>query len=380
MNRRHLARLALLALIGLICLTAIGCAPSEIIVSPTPVRVTLKPTPSRTVVVIPTPTRPAPTATATSISTSTPTATLIPTHTPTFTPSPTNTPTLSPTPIPMISIEKTAGGDFFVLYRGVRLVQKHSTEFFNFRWPRSDPGDECMYVHYLVGYLEDGIPDNWKCEGDERPTALQMLKQQGKYVEWENSTRDSTLRFQSQSHVKLTVVDNKTVVGNITVTLVPVQDIPHVVNLYVELGRKSGGFDWTAEKSRAGVQRKDMVTLPKADQYIGHYYRDTLSSSGDWIMGRADGASFAFVFNWAKETQPDGAVTEITTVNSVALDSGGYDTIELHQLGHGYRAEWDRQATLGKGTEYQMNYYVLVAAADGYDWIEKLIPKLSSIF
>ena len=78
MNERHLARLALLALIGLICLTAIGCAPSGI-ASPTPERATATPTPLPTLTATLTPSRPAPTPTSTPI----PTATLTPTPKPT---------------------------------------------------------------------------------------------------------------------------------------------------------------------------------------------------------------------------------------------------------------------------------------------------------
>ena len=63
MNGRSLARLALSALIGPICLIAIGCAPSDI-ASPTPERVTATPTPSH----------PAPVVVATLRPTITPTA------------------------------------------------------------------------------------------------------------------------------------------------------------------------------------------------------------------------------------------------------------------------------------------------------------------
>jgi hypothetical protein len=73
MNERRLARLALSSLIGLICLLAIGCAPSGI-ASPTPERVTATPTPIPTFAATPTPSRPAPVVTATLMPTITPTA------------------------------------------------------------------------------------------------------------------------------------------------------------------------------------------------------------------------------------------------------------------------------------------------------------------
>ena len=73
MNERGLARLALSALVGLICLIAIGCAPSGI-ASPTPERATATPTPIPTFTITPTPSRPAPVITATLRPTITPTA------------------------------------------------------------------------------------------------------------------------------------------------------------------------------------------------------------------------------------------------------------------------------------------------------------------
>ncbi len=118
MNERGLARLALSTLIGLICLIAIGCAPSGI-ASPTPERATVTPTPfpTLTAILIPTamliptatltpaPERatatPLPTFTAAPVPTGTPlpTATLTPTLTITPTPGqPTPTPTPEPTP------------------------------------------------------------------------------------------------------------------------------------------------------------------------------------------------------------------------------------------------------------------------------------------
>ena len=46
--------------------------------------------------------------------------------------------------------------DFEVMYFGRVLVAKARTQLWNFRWPPGDEGDECVYVHYLVSYLEDG--------------------------------------------------------------------------------------------------------------------------------------------------------------------------------------------------------------------------------
>ncbi len=71
MNERSLARFALSALIGLICLIAIGCAPSGI-ASPPPERVTATPTPIPTFTTIPS--YPAPVVVATLRPTITPTA------------------------------------------------------------------------------------------------------------------------------------------------------------------------------------------------------------------------------------------------------------------------------------------------------------------
>jgi len=101
MNQRGLARLALSALIGLICLLAIECMPSGI-ASPTPERATATPTSLPTFTATP-----IPTATPVPTSTLTPTpklATARPMPTFTATPIPTRTPiptaTLTPTPEP----------------------------------------------------------------------------------------------------------------------------------------------------------------------------------------------------------------------------------------------------------------------------------------
>lgn len=99
MNERVLARLALSALIGLICLAAIGCTPSEI-ASPAPERATATPplafiaTPIPTAALTPSP------ELATVELTRLPTLTAIPTPTqltPTTVPSPTPTPEPTPT-------------------------------------------------------------------------------------------------------------------------------------------------------------------------------------------------------------------------------------------------------------------------------------------
>ena len=111
MNQRGLAQLALLVLIGLICLIAIGCAPSGT-ASPTPERATATPTPLPKFTATPFPTEtPIPTATlvptpepATATPPPTPTAAPIPTRMPiptaTLTPAPTATPTTLPSPTP----------------------------------------------------------------------------------------------------------------------------------------------------------------------------------------------------------------------------------------------------------------------------------------
>jgi 7,8-dihydropterin-6-yl-methyl-4-(beta-D-ribofuranosyl)aminobenzene 5'-phosphate synthase len=121
MNERRLARLALSALIGLICVSIIGCAPSGI-ASPTPERATATPLPTFTATPIPT-TTPVPTATltpspeqATATPPPTPTATPIPTRTPiptaTLTPAPTatSTPVPNPTPTPEPTPTEAAKG------------------------------------------------------------------------------------------------------------------------------------------------------------------------------------------------------------------------------------------------------------------------------
>jgi len=113
MNERGLARLALSALIGLICLLAIECAPSGT-ASPTPERATATPTPLPSFTATPFPTAtPIPTAALTPAPERatleptpppTPTATPIPTRTPiptaTLTPAPIATPTLVPSSTP----------------------------------------------------------------------------------------------------------------------------------------------------------------------------------------------------------------------------------------------------------------------------------------
>jgi len=103
MNDRRLARLALPALIGLVCLFIIGCAPSEGVVASTPeLQATLESTLLPTFTVVPTPTltpsRLPPTATRMLISTVTPTGTSLPTVTSTPIPEPTSTATPEPTP------------------------------------------------------------------------------------------------------------------------------------------------------------------------------------------------------------------------------------------------------------------------------------------
>jgi len=72
MSDHHWTQLAILALIGLVCLSVNECAPSEEI-TPTPGwRATAEPTPLPMVTVTPSPGRPAPTVTGTSIPTPTP--------------------------------------------------------------------------------------------------------------------------------------------------------------------------------------------------------------------------------------------------------------------------------------------------------------------
>jgi 7,8-dihydropterin-6-yl-methyl-4-(beta-D-ribofuranosyl)aminobenzene 5'-phosphate synthase len=97
MNERRLARLALSSLIGLICLLAIGCAPSGI-ASPMPERATATPTPPPTFTATPIPTA---TSVPTATLTSTPrraAATPPPTFTATPVPTGTSVPTATPTP------------------------------------------------------------------------------------------------------------------------------------------------------------------------------------------------------------------------------------------------------------------------------------------
>ena len=117
MNKRGLARLALSALIRLICMFAVGCAPSGI-ASPTPERATVTPTPlpAFTATAIPTGTpipaaTPTPTpkrATATSLSmfTATPVPTGMPVLTATLTPSP-EWATVEPTQLPTLAVTPT---------------------------------------------------------------------------------------------------------------------------------------------------------------------------------------------------------------------------------------------------------------------------------
>ena len=109
MEEQGLARLALSVLIGLICLTAIGCALARV-TSPTPAMATITSLPTFTAIPIPT-AMPIPTATlapmpkqATATPPHTPTATPVSTRTPiptaTLAPIPTATPTTMPSPTP----------------------------------------------------------------------------------------------------------------------------------------------------------------------------------------------------------------------------------------------------------------------------------------
>ena len=100
MNKQGLAQLVLSALIGLICVSIIGCAPSEI-ASPTPERAAVTPTPLPTFTTTPISTaKPIPTATPTPMPER---ATVEPTQLPTLavTPTPSQpTPTTVPSPTP----------------------------------------------------------------------------------------------------------------------------------------------------------------------------------------------------------------------------------------------------------------------------------------
>ncbi len=80
MGERRWASLATLTLIGLICLSIVGCAPSGV-ASPTPERATATPTLPPTFTTTPIPSRPAPTPTRTLILTATPTPAPEPTPT-----------------------------------------------------------------------------------------------------------------------------------------------------------------------------------------------------------------------------------------------------------------------------------------------------------
>ncbi len=115
MGERRWARLAILILIGLVCLSTSGCAPSAIpsptlewaTVEPTPLptfTATLIPTATSipTAILTPTPRRAIATSLPTSTATPVPTRTPVPTATPvlTRTPMPTATPTTMPSPTP----------------------------------------------------------------------------------------------------------------------------------------------------------------------------------------------------------------------------------------------------------------------------------------
>jgi len=263
--------------------------------------------------------------------------------------------------------------DFEVYYFGRVFVAKARTQLWNFRWPIEDPGDECMYVHYLVGYIENG---EWNfAEGFEDFVKTDVIKESGKYLEWSSYVKESTFNFNSYAYIKLFVVDNHPIFY-VNITLTPEEDINNVVNLYVELGRKSNGYKWVAIKTRYGVLQKNM-TYSGVEEYVGHYFVDKKIEKYDWIMGRAinDKASFALVFKSAKTIYPNNSIEYQDAISAIALDtSGHYDTIELHHI----LRKWWNSETLRSGLSYNMEYYIFISDEVGYDWIESLVDIVKS--
>lgn len=272
--------------------------------------------------------------------------------------------------IPEFSIRESEDPyiDFYIEYCGERLVSKARTQLWDYS---TIPGDELNYVHLLVGYLVD---DEWYfAEGFEDEVETELLTSDGRYLEWVSHVHETEHDFHSQAHVRMFIVNGYLVI-EVDATLTPNKDFRDVADLYVEFGRKSGGFRWTAVKTAEGIVKKDMVYTGE-EKYVAHYFEDLMVPRYGWIAGRTldDAGTLALVFRSAEIITPGGDVIELDRVTPSASDTAGhYDTIELHLI----EADWEEPETLKTGYTYRLRYYILMSREDGYEWIERLISFL----
>jgi len=259
--------------------------------------------------------------------------------------------------------------DFYVKLCGDTIVSKARTQLWNYRFI---PGDEMNYVHLLVGYITD---DEWRfAEGFEDKVDTKLLSS-GRYLEWTSHLHENTHDFDSRAHVKMFTVSGYLVI-EVNASLMPRKNFENVVDLYVEFGRKSGGFKWVATRVGEKVIIQDMIHTGE-ERYVSHYFEDLKISRYGWIAGRTldNSSTLALIFKSAKIISEDGNVMEVDRITPVALDTAGhYDAIELHLI----EADWENPETLKKGYTYELDYYILASEEKGYEWIDKLIDLLNS--
>jgi len=259
--------------------------------------------------------------------------------------------------------------DFYVMYCGDILVSKARAQLWDYR---NVPGDEISYLHLLIGYLDNG---EWRfAEGFEGNTTL--ITSEGRYLEWINQVHETAHNFDSRTHVRIFTINGYPII-EVEAEITPKKCFENVVDLYVELGRKSGGFKWTAIKVGDKIIKKNMVYTGE-EKYLAHYFEDRwkLLEYG-WIAGRTlnDEATLALVFKSAEIITHRGDVERIEEITPSAMDTAGhYDTIELHLI----EAPWDNPETLKTGDTYRLKYYILMSEEKGYEWIDDIIKFLQT--
>lgn len=258
--------------------------------------------------------------------------------------------------------------DFYVTYCGEIIFSKARTQIWDYTFI---PGDEMNYVHLLVGYLENGKWDFAEGMGDKIETAL--INHRGRYLEWVSHLYEDEHNFESEARVRVFIVNGYIIIG-VEASITPYEDFDNVVDLYVEFGRKSGGFKSTAIKVGEQILTREMVYTGE-ERYVSHYFEDQKISRNGWIAGETldGGATLALVFRSAEIITPEGYIIKIDEITPSALDTAGhYDTIELHLI----EAEWNRPETLKTGYTYRLTYYILMSRESGFQWIDSLISFL----
>jgi len=258
--------------------------------------------------------------------------------------------------------------DFYVTYCGEIIFSKARTQIWDYTFI---PGDEMNYVHLLIGYLKNGIWDF--AEGFEDKVKTLLINSEGRYLEWISYLHEDEHDFESKAHVRIYVV-NGYIIIKVESSITPHEDFDNVVDLYVEFGRKSGGFKSTAIKVGEEILTQEMVYTGE-ERYVSHYFEDKKLGRNGWIAGETldGGATLALVFKSAEIITPEGYIIEIDEITPSTLDSAGhYDTIELHLI----EAEWSRPETLKTGYTYRLTYYILISGENGFLWIDNLISFL----